>query len=181
MSAPCGNEDNPYRSPQTEDELESVASPDPLDPQVVIAFREQIGALGSGWALIGGGMALLAADAVPPAIRSGSMDWVLTILIGFGALWFVCGVLTLFRQMQAVHAGLVLSYLAAIGLFPCSTLVMLPFILQAQRVLRWAKEIEKHRLPLSGSREQRLPPAVAGRSGQARLNRPRRTTHGENR
>lgn len=56
-----------------------------------------------------------------------------------------------------------------------------PFILQAQRVLRWAKEIERHRLPLSGSREYRLPPATAGSSGQTGLTRSNGTAHGENR
>ncbi|WP_254507885.1 hypothetical protein [Anatilimnocola floriformis] len=74
------------------------------------------------------------------------------ILLICAGLWFVAGLMTIFKQLWAVYLGLVGSYLAlilfavvGIASFAPAALVPLMFfviaIVQSHRVIAWAKDL----------------------------------------
>lgn len=77
-----------------------------------------------------------------------------------GLLWVAVGAFTLLKHMWAVYVGLVLSYLAlagsVLGLAPCQVILLLPVVIQAHRVLRWAKKLWSCGVPLTATVEQLL-------------------------
>ena len=78
---------------------------------------------------------------------------ILSAIIGLGVVWIVLGVLTCLKQMWAVYAALVLSYLSALGnilqLAVIAIIIMVAVIAQAHRVIVWARQIYRAGVPLT--------------------------------
>jgi hypothetical protein len=82
-------------------------------------------------------------------------------------LWFVFGALVCAKQMWAVNAALVLSYLALIASLSrfqiCGVVLLVVVILHAHRVLGWAKELAWAGIPLTMKPENlRVPISLPG-------------------
>lgn len=147
MDDPRCDDANPYESPQSGAD---VAITQELDDQAVVKkFHDLIDALGVLWVLFGG---LLALGVVPFAgiawLLGGGESVLWYLAKGLGAALFISGAFTCLHQRWAVYTGLVLAYIAAIGLGPCSTVVLVPVIFHAHWVLRWAREMRARGLPL---------------------------------
>jgi hypothetical protein len=118
-------------------------------------FRSQIVALGAFWIIIGAvaaGLGVFASGSV--AGSETTLGTVLVaILIGFGMLWMTLGVLVCMKQIWALYIALALSYLSVVSsvlrLQVCSIVVLIFVIMQAHRVLRWAKELNAAGIPLT--------------------------------
>lgn len=134
--------------------------PQDVDRTMIRKFREQIHALGALWIFIGSLSSAVASYALqngpdPTArIMIGSEQRVfLVVLAGLGLTWLVLGVLTCLKQMWAVYVALALSYLSMVGqilnLNICGGIIIILVILQAHRVIGWAKEMRAAGLPLT--------------------------------
>ena len=154
-------EQNPYQSPVADSEqTERQAGKAYPDPAIIVKFREQIHALGAFWIIIGG-----IASGLVAMVFLGSADFltsdpdniVFLIVAGvsgfMGLAWVVLGVLTCLKQMWAVYTGLVLSYLSAalqlLNLNLCAIAILVIVILQAHRVIGWARKMQAMGTPLT--------------------------------
>ncbi len=147
---------NPYQSP-------AVAAP-VIDPahagnlrlhKLLKDFRAQILALGAFWVFIGlvaivigvlAGNGSLARDD-----NAGMIVMAIMGIVGLG--WMLLGVMTCLKQTWAIYVALVLSYLSLISSLArfqiCGIILLLVVILQAHRVLGWAKELRCAGIPLT--------------------------------
>lgn len=152
---------NPYQSPATETGAAPLAPQGAVDLVMVKKFRDQIHALGAVWLLIGGLMIAVGVASFLGASDGAADDRFMgPVLIGFGAFWLMIGVFALLKHMWAVYVGLVLSYLSLIGnllrLSVCGVILLLLVIIQAHRVIGWAKELWSRGVPLNATVEQLL-------------------------
>ena len=132
--------------------------PQDVDRKMIRKFREQIHALGALWIIIGslaGAITIIALQgSLDLAARVGGEQQVVLFLIaGTGLVWFVLGVLTCLKQMWAVYVALVLSYLSLLGqvlnLNICGGIILILVILQAHRVIVWARQMRAAGVPLT--------------------------------
>jgi hypothetical protein len=130
----------------------------PIDRSMIKKFREQMLALGVLWVLIGGLAAIfvfyLNARRGATIGGFGTAEGMIIGVVGaLSAVWMVLGVMTCLKQMWAVYVGLVLSYLNAIGsvlqINLCAVGIMIAAILQAHRVIGWARRMRQAGVPLN--------------------------------
>ena len=151
-------EPNPYQSPAV---ISPVAQP-ALESQghyhkILKDFRSQIVALGAFWIFIGAvaaGLGIIAGGVLSAAREvNPESTIVLVILLVSGCIWIGLGVLVCLKQMWAVYVALVLSYLSVVSslfrLQICAVLLLVFVILQAHRVLGWAKQLRAAGIPLT--------------------------------
>jgi hypothetical protein len=158
MAIEPDDEPNPYQSP-----LAPLAPPAPEDEparlrKVLTRFQREIAELGFFWILSGivaiafGGTML---DVAEPGFSPLS-GW---LLILSAPLWFSFCVLSFLKHLWAVRTALAFTYAALLGSLclavvnPCllgfMLVVLVTAVLQAHRVLRWAKELTKAGIPLT--------------------------------
>jgi hypothetical protein len=74
------------------------------------------------------------------------------VVVVTGICWLGLGVATCLKQMWAVYIGLGLSYLSVLGNLlrfnVCSLIIVAIVILQAHRVIGWARELQTLGIPL---------------------------------
>jgi hypothetical protein len=156
MSQPT--DPNPYASPSL------PASPSFPDvsggmdhrlQRTIRDFHNQSLALGVAWIV----MALLALGLIAFAVGTTASQGQSPLLIAaavvvvFGIIWITVGTFTCLKHLWAVYTGLVLSYISLVGnllsLNLCAILILLAIIVQAHRVLGFAKQIQAAGLPLT--------------------------------
>jgi hypothetical protein len=111
-------------------------------------FHKQIIALGAFWIFIGLMTLLVAAAAAfadaawTPDVGAAAAAGVIGIM---GLAWIGLGICVCLKQMWAVRVALVLSYLSMLAslitLQLCAAVILVVVILQAHRVLKWAKQL----------------------------------------
>jgi hypothetical protein len=136
-------------------------------------FRQQIHALGGFWIFIGSlatGLSIFLFALIGNAPEMRGENIVLVAIAGIaGIIWFSVGVAACFKQMWAVYVGLGLSYLSVLGnlinLNICGLVILAVVIVQAHRVLGFAKRLRFLGIPLTTRLEQ-LTMQVAPPPGQ---------------
>jgi hypothetical protein len=129
-----------------------------MDSKLVKKFRDQIHALGALWIILGSVRVGLSGAALVGA--QGELNqWVglshpaLWIVLGIeGLIDISIGVLTCLKHLWAVYLGLVLTYLSLLSLLVsnwCAALVIVIVILQAHRVIGWARQMRAAGVPLT--------------------------------
>lgn len=156
MTLPRENDPNPYQSPQPS--LAPLESQRPIDRAMVKKFRDQIHALGALWIIMGGAAAVLATIALlgnrEVALSLGHGQQIVLVVVALlSVCWLTVGFATCKKQMWGVYAGLALSYLSLLGQVLsfniCATVIVIIVILQAHRVIGWAKQMQAANLPLN--------------------------------
>lgn len=155
MSQP--HDPNPYASPTAP---ASSAFPDlsgGIDyrlQRTIRDFRSQIVALGVAWILMGTLVLGIVLFAITNQRQEGGvLLFAGGIAVALSVLWIILGTFTCLKHLWAVYTGLVLSYISLVGnLFSlnlCALLFVLAIIVQAHRVLGFAKQIRMAGLPLN--------------------------------
>lgn len=153
---------NPYQAPAAPEQsaMPSSAMTTPAAYRLLKDFRTQIHALGGFWIFIGSlacGLALLFGVTGDPVQETAIL---IGILLAAGAIWLSIGVLACYKQIGAVYVGLVLSYLSLIGNLlsfnVCTLIIFILVVVQAHRVLGWAKQLTRMGIPLT-TRPQNMP------------------------
>lgn len=157
------SEQNPFApfAPPAANSAASPVSPYQAYLPILKQFREQMLALGVLWVLLGalgavGGGAVVAMQFAQVQVEDERLRTVNTVLgffvAGIGALWLLAGIGTLFKRMEAVVAGLVLSYIwlvgNLVGLNLCVAALAIVVLIQAHRVLRFASQLRAAGVPL---------------------------------
>jgi hypothetical protein len=146
---------NPYQTPTVAEPSAVPASAlaTPAAHKLLKDFRTQIHALGGFWIFIGGLAALIAVFVGARAPPSQELTVLVAIMAIASLIWIVLGVMTCHKQIWAVYTGLVLSYLSLIGnllnVNVCGLIILLVVIVQAHRVLGWAKQLTRMGIPLT--------------------------------
>lgn len=148
---------NPYASPT--EAAGAVQQPVVSTYQMlkdVKQFRAEIHALGGLWMVFGAIPLVLALVFAIDAVMAGfALDPLLSagVFAAAGLPFFVCGVGTCCKQLWAVYAGLVLSYLMGVLCLPsCSLLLLMAFatgIFGGHRIISWASELRRKGIPLT--------------------------------
>jgi hypothetical protein len=122
-------------------------------------FRSQILALGVAWIILAGlalAAAALAAGVLVGAVGESADDTtpILLAIVGVaGLIWGGLGVCACLKKMWAVYVGLVLSYISVAGnllqLNLCAIVILALIIVQAHRVIGFAKELQRAGVPLT--------------------------------
>ncbi|MCC6511526.1 MAG: hypothetical protein IT423_20675, partial [Pirellulaceae bacterium] len=151
--------DNDYQNPYAPVEASTAdVHLSGVDTKLIRDFRAQILALGVLWIVFG-----LAAMAIIPAALYGAFPGIdgdvtriaiLVAVVGSVALgWLVSGVAALCKLSWGVYLGLVFSYISLIGnllqVSVCGVVILLVVIIQAHRVLGFAKQMKSQGIPLS--------------------------------
>jgi hypothetical protein len=117
-------------------------------------FRSQILALGVAWIILAG--LALAAGILIGVVGEPADDAtpILLAIVGVaGLLWGGLGICACLKQMWAVYVGLVLSYISVAGnllqLNLCAIVILALIIVQAHRVIGFAKELQRAGVPLT--------------------------------
>jgi hypothetical protein len=126
--------------------------PAPLPSIIVERFQEEIRALGGFWLFLGIICVLgLLLASVPYDFPEGAVF--ATAGLGLGIPWIVLGAMTLRKKMAAVYMGLlltdVLMAICVLTLNICGVAILAASILQAHRVIRWAKQMRQAGIPLT--------------------------------
>jgi len=155
---------NPYQSPPTAAPLAPVSSQANLQHLKMLKdFRSQIVALGAFWIIIGGLAAIMGIFATSFLITANdvapqTLAMMCGIIVVLGLAWVTLGVLACLKQMWAVYVGLVLSYISLVGnlinLNICGLVILVVVIIQAHRVIGWAGQLTRARIPLNTRPEQ---------------------------
>jgi hypothetical protein len=165
MSNPTDPNFNPYASPAIDAGRVQVTSTAEMH-KIVKQFRSQMHSLGAFWIIIGLlgtgliGFQLIqtmnATHDADPRAGAAVAAVALTIgviMIGLCLGWVLLGILTCFKQIWAVYVGLVLSYLSVVGnlitLNIIALVILAVAILQAHRVINWAADMKRRRIPLN--------------------------------
>jgi hypothetical protein len=148
---------NPYQSPLAVSSPESDSEFGAEKRGLHRKFRQQIHALGGVWIIIGSLFCL----ALRPTHTGTDSLWVLGAI---GVVWLLLGVFACLKQMWAVYVGLVLSYILLvgdlilisvirwvilIGVIGIGLAILAVLILQAHRVIRWAKTLREAGIELT--------------------------------
>ena len=145
---------NPYQAPSLASGMPAVDIRAAEVRAKIKKFRDQIHALGAFWIIIGG---ISAALGVFLFVSSESVEIegapiVGAVVIVTGTCWIGLGIATCLKQMWAVYIALVLSYLSILGNLVrfnvCSLIILVVVILQAHRVIGWARELQAAGIPL---------------------------------
>lgn len=144
------SEQNPYQAPS----VGGVALESPL--LLLKKFRSQIHALGGFWIVVAvlNGVAAAFIAGLPSTGEMEGLNFVIAGVLGVFALaWAMIGILTCLKKIPAVYIGLVLSYIAlvtsVVNFSICPVLLYGAAILQAHRVIGWAKELKRTGIPLN--------------------------------
>lgn len=145
---------NPFEAP-SEKYFASGSTPHELHG-VLIKFRQQMTALGGLWTFFGvlSLVAIIALTALSDQIPNPELQsiLVLALLSGTSVLWLTVGIATCFKQMWAVYVGLGISYLGLLAnmlqLNLCGLAILIVVIIQAHRVLGFAKQLRASGVPL---------------------------------
>ena len=166
---------NPYEPPREASQLYSpVYQAGNIEHfKLLKQFRQQIHALGGFWIFIGSvatALSIFLATSAGNALGMRGENIILVAVVGVaGVIWFSVGVATCFKQMWAVYVGLGLSYLSVLGnlinLNICGLIILAAVILQAHRVLGFAKRLRFLGIPLT-TRPEQLTMQVAPPPGQ---------------
>jgi len=161
MSSSSRNSNNPYQSPAAADPFApSLAGANLVTVKLLKDFRAQIHALGAFWIIIGLvaaglGLMMIRGDNAPPVTLFS------LLFLGVGLAWFGLGIGTCLKQMWSVYVALVLSYLSlAVNLVSfnlCGLIIVAVVILQAHRVINWAKQLTAAGIPLNAHPSQFAP------------------------
>jgi hypothetical protein len=147
---------NPYQAPSLAPGILATDIRDAAVRAKIKKFRDQIHALGAFWIIIGAvaigfGILIFNGRAADMAILAGG-EIIGSILFVQGFAWFGLGVATCLKQLWAVYIALVLSYLSILGNLVsfnvCSLIILIAVILQAHRVIGWARELQAAGIPL---------------------------------
>jgi hypothetical protein len=159
MSQSSFDQNNPYQAPLPD----AMTAPATTDANLRLFkmlkdFRAQILALGAFWIFIG--VVNLGIGVAAPSFvgdRNDDVVPIVAVILGcVGLAWIVLGGLVCAKQMWAVYVALVLSYLTLLAL-------LVVVILQAHRVLGWAKELTRLGIPLNMKPENlRVPISLPG-------------------
>jgi hypothetical protein len=134
---------NPYQAPaEAPPPILEVSLTDELRGKLA-AFRQQIHAIGGGWILLG--FILLSIGPGPGRIA-------VAIIGAVGLTWIVAGIAACLKQPWGVYLGIGINYLTLLAcvlrIDLCSSLLLIVVLIQAHRVLRWAKEFIATGIPL---------------------------------
>lgn len=157
------DQQNPYQSPQVLAPTYAATGQDGAFLAGVLRnFRSQVVALGVLWIFVG--TAALVMGVVFAGYLSDFREVQDPIHLGIlgtaGLTWIVLGVLVCLKQTWALHVALTLSYLSLLGnlvwfqwpaIFVIAPLILV--IMQAHRVLNWARELTRAGIPLTTSPE----------------------------
>jgi hypothetical protein len=83
------------------------------DPGIERKFNQQMNALGGLWIFLGG-LAILGIAVIASRLPRGS-EVLLVVVVLIALCWVVFGLFTCLKQIWAVYAGLVLSYISLLG------------------------------------------------------------------
>lgn len=145
---------NPFAIPETNSFAEANVATE--HRETLKSFRQQILALGVLWILFG--VLLLAALGFLMSARNaalpGQFDGILLGVIGgSSAVYLLLGIAACCKQIWAVYAGLVLTYLGLFGqltnLNVCGLIITAVILLQAHRVIGFAKKLKAAGIPLN--------------------------------
>jgi hypothetical protein len=124
--------------------------------RLVKAFRAEIHALGGFWIVIGGivaALGLFATGMLGIDPNDPEVTLLPLIVVGIGLVWVAIGTLTCYKLMPAVYTGLVLSYLSLVGNLInfnlCGLIILIMVIVQAHRVIGWARRLSRAGIPLN--------------------------------
>src|SRR5688572_8828191 len=111
MTTPQANEPNPYQASQNVFAIETEPGGAREKREMIKKFRDQMHALGAFWIIIGGlaaalGMFVVGGSAGSVGQVGGNAQIVMTVMVVFGVIWILLGVLTCVKQMWAVYVGL---------------------------------------------------------------------------
>ena len=145
---------NPFAVPETNNFSETYVA---VEHRTTLKnFRQQILALGVLWILFG--VLLLAAFGFLMNARNAALpmqlDGVLVVVFGgSSAVYLLLGIAACCKQIWADYAGLVLTYLGLLGqltqLNVCGLIITAVVLLQAHRVLGFAKKLKAAGIPLN--------------------------------
>lgn len=169
--------DNPYRSPQADLRGPVPQETAPVDPMLIRKFRQQIIALGAVWiilGIVGGGAMALALGGVDAFAAAADVDGPVAPLVMqitlaavavLGVVWVILGIFACLKQLWAVYTGLVLSYISLVGnvltLNLCALVILIVIILQAHRVIGFAKRLRAAGVPLTAHESSAFNPWVS--------------------
>ena len=166
---------NPYEPPREAAQLYSpVYQAGNIEHfKLLKQFRQQIHALGGFWIFIGSVATILSVGLLATngqALGMRGENFILVAVAGIaGIIWLSVGVGACFKQMWTVYVGLGLSYLSVLGnlinLNICGLIILAAVILQAHRVLGFAKRLTFLGIPLT-TRPEQLTMQVAPPPGQ---------------
>lgn len=145
---------NPFAIPETNSFAgENVAAE---HRETLKNFRQQIMALGVLWILFG--VLLLAAFGFLMNAQNAALpmqfDGVLLVVVGgSSAVYLLLGLAACCKQIWAVYAGLVLTYVGLLGQLTqinvCGLIITAVILLQAHRVIGFARKLKAAGIPLS--------------------------------
>lgn len=144
---------NPFEAP-SEKYFVSGSTPHERH-EVLIKFRQQMTALGGLWTFFGvlSLVAVIALTVLSDPIPNPELQSFLVAVLGSSSvLWLTVGIATCFKQMWAVYVGLGISYLGLLSsilqLNLCGLAILIVIIIQAHRVLGFAKQLRASGVPL---------------------------------
>lgn len=147
--------DNPYQSPAFTAEVASGGI-SAEDRGILRKFRQQMLALGVLWILLGLfaiGLGVYVLSTIAPFMSESARYVLIGITLVSGTLHLLIGVLTCCRQIAAVYVGLVLGYLSLVGnllnLNLCALAILAVVLIQAHRVIGWARHLKRQGIALS--------------------------------
>jgi hypothetical protein len=146
---------NPYQAPSLAAGMPAIDAREAEVRAKIKKFRDQIHALGAFWIIIGTvaiGLGSFVLAGTPGEVIAAGWELLGAIVVVQGIAWFGLGVATCLKQMWAVYIALVLSYLSILGNLVrfnvCSLIILVVVILQAHRVIGWARELTAAGIPL---------------------------------
>jgi hypothetical protein len=119
---------------------------------MITKFRQQIHALGAFWIIIGSaagaaGLGIFRADTADNNVP------IAAIMLVVGGGWIVVGILSCLKYVGAVYVGLVVSYISllvqVLTFNICPIIILIVVILQAHRVIGWARQLRRAGIPLA--------------------------------
>jgi hypothetical protein len=141
---------NPYQAPLAYPGVADAVRAEAIDPSVVEKFRDEIVALGAFWIIVSFFIGFLSYYVFD--INGNRNGFASALLAAMSLLWLALGIFTCMKRMWAVYIGLGISYLNLIGMLLnlslCGILMFFAVIVQAHRVIKWARQIQAAGLPL---------------------------------
>ncbi|HUE73781.1 MAG TPA: hypothetical protein VMP01_23075 [Pirellulaceae bacterium] len=155
---------NPYQAPA---EVPPPTADNSLTDELrstLAAFRQQIHAIGGAWIVFGVFLLMfvptVSLGASPSRdaygnIREGNVVSLIAgiIVAALGIAWILAGIGTCWKSRPGAYVGLAISYFVLLGLLmirdPCSSVILIIVLIQAHRVLRWAKQLTAAGIPLT--------------------------------
>ena len=151
---------NPYQSPAEANPAATTLTADQRrHVELLRDFRSQSATLGVCWIVFG---VIALAAGVFVAVETLSSGWrelpkttvrFLVTLVVLGLVWIALGALVYRKGIWALYAALLLTYLALLGnivqLSILRVVLIATVIVQAHRVLLWARQLRRAGIPLT--------------------------------